>query len=84
MLAIKIDEVDRELHPERVYRFARDNPQSLACGKSAAAQETFGSFGAAAGDLNVGGEACPPRDVGYLEAHILINGVAEAEKFTDA
>lgn len=41
MLAIKIDEIDREAHPERVHSFAGHDPQSFAAFEMVTTKQPF-------------------------------------------
>jgi hypothetical protein len=52
-LAIEIDQVNGESHPEGVYRFARHYPKTLAIGQGFSSEQAFPSGAVIAGEPHV-------------------------------
>jgi len=56
ILAVQIDEVDRELHEEGVHGFTGEDPQTLTGREPRAPQQALTAPGAAVGDFQAGGK----------------------------
>ena len=52
LLAIEINKVNRESHPNRMYRLAGDDPEALATAETVAAEQSLAPVAASTGELH--------------------------------
>jgi hypothetical protein len=70
LIAIQINEINREFHSEGMNTFARNDPEAFSRRKDLASQKTFSAFSALVSYIYAVGEFRLPRQICDPQAHI--------------